>query len=472
MAFYADRYDVVVPEFTLYFSTELAPLAEHYRELHDSEAPIAAGFSGGWVTSVRDATPEAFVAARHRGHVVDVLAHEYYHLLQHHLLLLFADGPRSAPGWIVEGTARYGETLYHARESAGDAEFLWRWEPLARAETPFTSVVRNEAPFKELALGGAVRADLEPHHYTLAASGVAWLVANSGNDRADLDYWRLLAEMGDAESAFAAAFGITVDSFVEAFEAYRAGLSADLPEISGVVVDLDGQPLAGVHISASPISASPRLDGGLTEAVTPADGTFAFPVLPGFEYLLRLGRVVGGSPDRPFTSIYFGPALDPATGHVNRCGSLSFVPAGAEGVANLVVHVLPALLRKQEEPVCNEGLPGFVLLSGIVVGPESEAITEGITICAEHGSQDLELGCVRTQMDGSFTFAVPDGTVSLRLFREHSPGVGSFSPIGWYGEGGLVRWMNRRTAIEVEGSDIGGIEIHLPAELSDLPFVN
>ena len=134
-----------------------------------------------------------YVAADYSALVVDVLAHEYYHVLQFHLLLSLADGPRSVPGWLIEGGARYGETLYLERKSSGRPEFIWRWELLARADTPFTSVMRNEAPHKELALGGVINAGLEPHYYDMAASGVAWLVANSGTSRHDSADLRVLA---------------------------------------------------------------------------------------------------------------------------------------------------------------------------------------------------------------------------------------------------------------------------------------
>ena len=121
VGFYADRYDTVVPEFTLYFSLDLEPVAALFKERHGVDAPLAPGFGGGWVANRRDATPEMYVAADYSALVVDVLAHEYYHVLQFHLLLSLADGPRSVPGWLIEGGARYGETLYLERKSSGTA---------------------------------------------------------------------------------------------------------------------------------------------------------------------------------------------------------------------------------------------------------------------------------------------------------------------------------------------------------------
>ena len=49
VGFYADRYDTVVPEFTLYFSLDLEPVAALFKERHGVDASLAPGFGGGWV---------------------------------------------------------------------------------------------------------------------------------------------------------------------------------------------------------------------------------------------------------------------------------------------------------------------------------------------------------------------------------------------------------------------------------------
>lgn len=463
VAFYSDRYDIVVPQFTMYFANDLEPVATLYRELHGREAPLVAGFHGGWVEGARDAALEAFVASNSASTLPDLLAHEYYHLMQYHVLRTHADGTRSSPAWLIEGTAKYGETLYVTRQSREQAEFLWQWEPLARAETAFTSVIQNEVPFPELAIEGVINASLAPYYYEFAAAAVAWLVDASGHDLADLEYWRLLAETNDSERAFAAAFGIATDDFIEAFESERATRARGLSQIGGRVVDLDGVPLAGVHVSAKP-----KWRGASAHGVSGEDGTFALAVLPEWEYLVRLGRAVGGP---QFVSVFYGLEVDPGSGVANVC-ELIPLPVSAEGVANLVIKVRPDLLTRRDQPPCHEGVPGYYRVAIKFFGPDGEAIREPIVGAAIFPAEWLS----GNRFGGAFAGVGEDGIAS-RILAEGSYAVGiyhrsgtSARPIGWYGgERGFTTDWREATVVEVSGADVTDIEIHLPENPADLP---
>ena len=340
-------------------------------------------------------------------------------------------------------------------------EYLWRWEPLARSERPFETVFRNEEPFRELGLGGVVNAALEPYLYGFAASGVAWLVAHSGNDRADLEYWRLLAETDDWESAFASSFGITPDDFLAAFEADRSATVRAQPQIRGRVVDLEGAPLAGVHIGVSP-----QWRGALAVTTSGEDGAFAVKVLPEWSYRISLGRVAGGS---RFAGVFYGYSFDPETGHVNGCGGDPFLEVGRESVENLVIPVRPDLLTRPDDPPCNEGLPGHHVISGVITGPDGERILGGsVGVCAVNSD---DRNCSRTSMDGTFRVVVRNGPTALEINREYRPGEGISAPIGWYAEGGMVRDERDLTRIRVDGAGVAGIEIRLPAAPGDIPFL-
>ena len=63
----------------------------------------------------------------------------------------------------------------------------------------------------------------------LAFLAVEWLADRAG-DAAIFDYYRLLPDSETWEEAFDAAFGIAIDDFYEAFEAYRARVA---PPIEG-----------------------------------------------------------------------------------------------------------------------------------------------------------------------------------------------------------------------------------------------
>ena len=318
--------------------------------------------------------------------------------------------------------------------------------------------MRNEAPHKELALGGVINAGLEPHYYDMAASGVSWLVAHSGNDSADLEYWRALAETDDWQSAFASTFGMTVDDFVDVFAEYRRDLDENLPQISGVVVDLEGEPIAGAHISIAPrenLTSAPR--------VTADDGSFAVSVLEESEYVIRLGRALRSSPELPVASVFSDLFVDPESGEVNRCGALSFVEVARESVTDLVVRVLPEMLTRQDRPVCNEGRPGWVLLSGVVLDPDREPLGNTIWVCAWGDLEDDRIGCSKNAADGPFTVAVPDGAISLQIGMEVPIDENRFTIVEWwYREGDVTTDPEERTEIAVGGASIEGIEIRLP----------
>ena len=130
--FFEERYNTVAPDFTLYFSEQYEPVASMYRDLYGREAPIPEGVEGGWVTSYGGMPPDAFVVMPRPGRRERLLAHEYYHVLQHHLLSSGADSTRSAPGWLIEGSAAYVEMHYYAhrlrafgRDLSAQAQFDW-----------------------------------------------------------------------------------------------------------------------------------------------------------------------------------------------------------------------------------------------------------------------------------------------------------------------------------------------------------
>ena len=256
------------------------------------------------------------------------------------------DGPRSSPAWLIEGTASYGETLYVTRGSHKQAEFLWRWEPFARAHTALTSVMRNEAPFKELALGGVIKHFSRPT--TTISRPRRYLVENSGRDLADLEYWRLLAKTDDSESAFAAAFGIASDDFVEA-ESDRTTFADRLPQIGGLVVDLAGVPLGSTSQSPPDGGAPPRTE-------PPADRHHGASRV----YLIR-GRVVG----------VLNSQRSGLNAEDRRCESRAHVPVGPESPGDLVIKA-PELLERPDEPRCNEGVPGYYKVAMRFFGPDGE----------------------------------------------------------------------------------------------------
>ena len=470
VAFFDDRFGIEVPEFTFYFGMDLGPVAARYKELHGREAPFVDGHGGGWALGLLDGTTEVYAASSNRERTAEVLAHEYYHLLQYHILRL-GEGPRSAPAWLIEGTAGYAEALYTLRDGEGHAEFLSRWEALANT-TPILHVVDNlRHPWAELIHGRPIGLSLEPAYYPLAASAVAWLVDRAVDDAAHLSYWRLLAELGDSDEAFASAFGISADEFVEAFEEDRAESAQGLPEVSGTITDLAGNPLPGVHLGVRPAppseltaesfarhSAFLARDAPDARATTSSNGTFSVPVLPGWHYGISLAWTVPASSDDPVNRIYYGLSVDPQTGVVNQCGPLSFLEVRDEDVTDVAIHVSPDLLTRTEQPPCGEGVQDSVTLSGSILGPDGQP-AESIYVCAE-GDVSFGAGsCADTGPDGQFALQVQPGDVRLR--------VGGYDkPVGWYADGGWVGNEWRATVIRVGAAGVANLSMAIPAVVS------
>lgn len=467
--FHAERFGVVVSDFTLYVSPDTAAAAAVYRDLTGSEYPVSTGH-GGTVTDAPAAGILAFVSGyfvnrTDSGTLKRVIAHEYYHVVQYDILRSFG-GVHSAvpisfsPAWLTEGTARYGEDLYRERYlELADARNSW-----------LLATLDDAASFAEIVDSFGIQ------HYGIASSAIDWLVDYSGDRNAHIAYWRSLASSSDWRVAFGAAFGITVDGFFEAFAEYRSNVLASLPRIHGKVVSLDGRPISGVNVMASAGNQGPS-----SYAKTDTDGAFELLVTDG-SWLIRLGRSVG-------SDIYFEYTYNPETGYANSCGNLYDVVVEGQDVTGIVLAILPELLERSEKPVCNEGRPGFRMISGVVRGPDGEKLDAGflgaqfgasyksreIYLCIDmvEGSSPHGTGCARDTPD-RFAIYVAAGSYILRVGIETGIGTGFGFGRGWYSSsvsGGFTAKRSEVTVIDVDEADITGIEIRLPADIADLPGV-
>ena len=440
--FFEERYNIVAPDFTLYFSQQYEPVASMFRDLYGEEPPLSASEVGGWVTSRGGMSPAAFIVITKPGRRERLLAHEYYHVLQHHVLSTRADSTRSAPGWLIEGSATYAETLYyeHRLKAFGSdlsAEALFAWE-LVVTDIPFLTAIEGGLPTHGFTPATLTHGGLHPDHYEIAGAAVSWLVAHSGNDRSHIEFWLSLAETDDWRESFVSTFNITPEDFVEAVEAHRDELRAGAPTVGGVVVDLDGAPVPHVALMIHPKgSRFPLL------TVTGPDGTFAMDVPDGTYFLDLLGN--------------HQLSVDPDTGEVNKCGGLTSIELTGEGRTDLVIRVYPDLLAREVEPLCNEGIEGSSIVSGVVLGPDGSPVPSA-RVCAVRATVG-ETQCTDTREDGTFVVRVLPGAAWLEI-------GGRGRPSGWYGEAGSFVSKSQRTAIQVQDSGVRGIEIRLPGVIS------
>ena len=131
-------------------------------------------------------------------------------------------GPRGA-SWLDDGLLRYVETVSRVAVGAdtlanirrGRARFAGRVaEPLRNLATP--------AGIGNATTGGAD---------ALIILAADWLVQRAG-ERSIFEYYRLLPSSDSWEEAFEGAFGIGVEEFYAAFEAYRGEIAPPLPHVA------------------------------------------------------------------------------------------------------------------------------------------------------------------------------------------------------------------------------------------------
>ena len=159
---------------------------------------------------------------------VGCTAHEYFHVLQYALADGHIRGPHGrAPNWLVEGPATYagaawGETINQEQTLEFKGFDLQRRFSIAGAAL-VSSLTDPQGTFQPAV------------DYSLGFLATEWLVDYAGVE-ALVDYYRRLPSSNGWESAFAAAFGISVEDFYTAFAAYRAAVAPPLPHIADAAV--------------------------------------------------------------------------------------------------------------------------------------------------------------------------------------------------------------------------------------------
>ncbi len=103
---------------------------------------------------------------------------------------------------------------------------------------------------------------------------------------------------------------------------------------------------------------------------------------------------------------------------------------------------------------------------GRMIGPDGDGVG-GVLLWAWSGQVSTS-GSTVTQADGSFAIAVPDGSFTLDIHADPFEGC---TFVGRYGPDGFTTVRESATLVVVDGADISRIEIVLPQELDDLPFI-
>ena len=105
-------------------------------------------------------------------------------------------------------------------------------------------------------------------------------------------------------------------------------------------------------------------------------------------------------------------------------------------------------------------------VQGSVLGPDGVPLQGIGVLVGREGTLDTWFS--ETDPDGAFDLHVLDGARTIQIFvlEARVP-----RHVGWYGEGGFTADRSQVTTIEVDGADVTGIEIRLPADPEDLKAV-
>ena len=240
---FAERFDVVTSEFTLYISTEFEVLNDAYLDWLPLDYRRRGVELPSWFRCDGFAPPEAIFIAletcdeehRARG---GLIAHEYFHILQHHLGLV--RGSRPWTNWLMEGAAVYA-SAQHAEEQ-GRWTVEWR-RKVARLEWsgvgmcfPGLGLCNKGRNILQADLTGLVDDVLL---YEVGFLAVDWLVERKG-EKALVEFFRL----GGGQHEFEEAFGMTPEEFADGMEGLWRDVAPPFEwQLSGSVLDPDGRPV-------------------------------------------------------------------------------------------------------------------------------------------------------------------------------------------------------------------------------------
>lgn len=198
-----------------------------------------------------------------------VLAHEYFHAIQHSL----SRSLYNTPAWLVEGSAEYAAARFG--EETGTLPYSqFRQTAVLRAAS-WTGTLDES--------GQGDSGEVSFATYVLGFLAVDWLVERVG-EKALIQYFRSLPSKWQWgwERAFRDAFW-DVDAFYHEFEAHRQELVAGVRTISGRVVGQGSEPVAGVTLHALDEFTT---KGGVGESA--ADGTFSIALAQKGSYRIEV----------------------------------------------------------------------------------------------------------------------------------------------------------------------------------------
>ena len=445
VTWFAERYGLLEPEFILFVGADGASLDQARREILDLPEPsdVQCGEAVNNLVFVADWC----ATATHD--VSSPLAHEYFHVLQTHLVSLTpAAGTVYVADWLLEGTAEYEAIEYQvSRGHITRHEVEQVLDDVLSQGVPDLQQLESDIP------------SLDRRSYLGAMAAVRLAVSEVGEE-AMISFFRNVPAGERWQDAFQNSFNASTSEFYASFAEYaakfvvavnRVTVTALLPD-GTALREWNGHPL-GAHASSASFSGSATMEEGGAELEVP-DGTYSVTVS-------AVCRVREGPFHRSAYHDRIGSYTLDGTPRTHGAGVVLVVAGEALAIT---VHLagLPSELTLN----CYDG-PRFNI-GGRVTNASGEPL-EGYDVNAyalthrfDHGAIDLNY----TDQDGRFTIAAPDGhTYALQV----QDSCGTFLGI-YHADHGLIEWsvdggLRNGTQIPVNGAAVTGIDIVIPASI-------
>lgn len=343
--------------------------------------------AGGWYSSDQDAfylKSSSWEGPRwgryYEGRYV--VLHEYIHALQFQLM----GASYISLNWLLEGSANWFDSDLSTQDRNG--------YPLSRKLIDALNQASKGPPLEEIESAN------ETWQYSFGLVAADMLVERAGKSAA-LDFYRVLApgRTGPAgrwetrptlRSAFAAAFGLTLDQFYDEFEALmakRRGSATRRPAsnefaLEGTIVNGDGTPRVGASLEAREYRDGYPA-GWDRRATSNEDGTFEVFVRRRADY--RIWIELGD--DYQHCQFWWSEDSDEDWPADNEA---SLIEIGSRQPDSIRITVNADQCRWR--------------IAGLLTGPDNQPLV-GIKVQAQGEGSSTS---VRTELDGSFTFVAAE----------------------------------------------------------------
>lgn len=364
--------------------------------------------------------------------------HEYVHALQHQAVT--GGRGRAAeiqPVWLVEGMAMYLAARYRddaAHETYGVSR-AWAVDTVQLGgRRPALDRIETHQQWRMTPAGPA---------YATGQLAAEWLAAHAGDDALFFYMRQLQRWSGSWEIAFEAAFGLRVEEFYAAFRIHALDFERPLPhQIAGVLLDPQGEPVAGMRVYAYPWHGGSGLF-----AETDADGRFAIAV-PADRYRLT---VQSGSRCTAFGQYRKGEPLG---------GWLDATPVEVRpGQTHNLVLRLPASAAELRGWTLCAAPDGEGWVQGKVLDADGRG-APNVVIRAHEAAQGASARA-ETDADGRFAFDAAPGDYVLIVGPADAPCLSW----GVRGAGGDLVSPAEAAQLTIGESRLRDVTIRLPADL-------